>query len=70
MNGIMDLIGLIKGAQNPMAMLQQQAPNNPQIARALQMIQGKSPDQIMQIANSLAREQGVDINQFRQQLGL
>jgi hypothetical protein len=70
MNNLMSLIGMLRSAGNPMAMLQQQAGNDPVIARALQMIQGKSPDQIMGIANNLAREQGVDINQFRSQLGL
>ena len=70
MNDLMSLISMIRSAQNPQTFLQQQAQNNPMIARALQMTQGKSDDQIMNIANSLAREQGIDLAQFRQQLGI
>ena len=53
-----------------MEMLQQQAQNNPVIAQALQMTQGKSGNEIMQIANNLAKAQGTDINALRQQLGI
>jgi len=67
MNGMMELIGMIKGAGNPMAYLQQQAQNNPVIARALQMTQGRNP---MQVAENLAREQGIDLNQFKAQFGM
>ena len=70
MNGIMELIGLIKGASNPQQYLQQQAQNNPVIARALQMTQGKGDAQIMEVANNLARQQGINLAQFRQQLGI
>ena len=70
MNGIMDLIGLIRGAYNPQQYLQQQAQNNPVIAMALKMTQGKGDAQIMEIANNLAREKGVNLADFRKELGL
>ena len=70
MNNIMELIGLIKGAGNPQQFLQQQAQSNPEIARALQMTQGKNGNQIMQIAENLARERGVDLNALKSQLGM
>ena len=70
MINLMQLIGLLRGGGNPMIMLQQQAQSNPMIAQALQMCQGKSPDQIMGIANNLAKEQGTDINALRAQLGI
>jgi hypothetical protein len=70
MNGIMDLIGMMRGAGNPMAFLQQQAQNNPAIAKALEMTQGKGEQGIWDVARNLAKEQGVDLNQFRAQLGL
>ena len=70
MNNLMGLIGMIRGAQNPMAYLQQQAQSNPAIARALEMVQGKNPQEIMGIAQNLAQQQGADINQLRQQLGM
>ena len=67
MNDLMSLIGMIRGAQNPQAFLQQQAQSNPMIAKALQMTQGRDP---MQVAQNLAREQGIDLNQLKQQLGI
>jgi len=70
MNNIMQLIGMIRGAGNPMQFLQSQAQSNPMIARVLQMTQGKNDQEIMQIANNMAREQGVDLNQMRSMLGI
>ena len=69
MNNIMQLIGMIRGASNPMQFLQSQAQSNPMIARVLQMTNGKNEQEIMQIANNMAREQGVDLNQLRGMLG-
>ena len=67
MNDLMGLISMIRGAQNPQAFLQQQAQSNPMVARALQMIQGRDP---MEVAQNLAREQGIDLNAMKQQLGM
>ena len=67
---IMEVIGMVRSGQNPMEYLRTQAGGNPAIARALEMTQGKSPDQIMQVAQNLARERGVDLNSMRQQLGI
>ena len=67
---IMEIIGAFRNGTNPQAYLQSQAQNNPAIARALEMTQGKNPDQIMQVAQNLARERGVDLNSLRQQLGI
>ena len=63
----MELISLIRGASNPQQFLQQQAQNNPMVARALQMTQGRDP---MEVARNLAKEQGINLDQFRQQLGI
>ena len=69
MNNLMQLIGMLRGSGNPMQFLQSQAQSNPMIARVLQMTQGKNEQEIMQIANNIAREQGVDLNNLRTQLG-
>ena len=69
MNNIMQLIGMLRGSGNPMQFLQSQAQSNPMIARVLQITQGKNEQEIMQIANNMAREQGIDLNQLRTQLG-
>ncbi len=57
--------------QSPMQILlqqmQAQAMSNPQMAQALQMVQGKSPAQLQELARNLYQSSGRDYNQFTQQ---
>ena len=55
---------------NAVQLMQQMAGGNPQIAQALQIISGKSPQQLQQIATNMARERGLDVSQIMQGLGL
>lgn len=64
---------LIQAAQkggDPKAMIRQMAAQNPQIAQAYRLIDGKSPQQLQTIAQNMAKERGIDLNQFAQSLGL
>ena len=67
---IMQLIRVYKGGGNPMQMLSQMAQSNPQMAQAMQMLQGKNPQQIQSMVQKMAQEQGVDLNALAQQYGL
>ena len=53
-----------------MQMLQQMAGQNPQAAQAMRLIQGKNPQQLRQIAENMAKERGVDLDQMARQMGL
>lgn len=64
------LVQTLRAANNPMAMLQQMAGQNPVYGKAFEMVKGKSEAEIMQIAENLAKTQNVDLNQLRQQLGI
>lgn len=70
---LIQLVNLIRSSGLEKA-LQQMAGQNPVAAQAMKMIEGKSPQQINQIAANMARERGVDINaltqQIRQTLGM
>lgn len=55
---------------NPVQLMQQMAGSSPQVAQALQIINGKSPQQLQQIATNMARERGLDVSQIMQGLGL
>jgi hypothetical protein len=66
----MMLVQAMNSGGNPMALLQQMAPQNPQAFQALQMMQGKNPQQLEQMARSMAQERGIDINQMIRQLGI
>lgn len=43
---MMQMFNQIKGSNNPMGMMQQMFGNNPMFGRAMEMAQGKSPEQL------------------------
>lgn len=56
-----------------MGLMQQFAGQNPLMSRAMQMGQGKSPEQIQNIVRNLAKQKGMNyeqLNQFLNQFGL
>lgn len=69
-NPLMMLVQAMNGGGNPMALLQMMAGNNPQIAQAFQMMQGKSPQQLQSMAQNMANERGIDLNEMIRQLGI
>lgn len=66
----MQLIGLLQNSQNPMMMIQQLMGNHPQYKQIMQVIQGKTPQQLEQYTRNLAKNQGIDLNQLANQFGL
>lgn len=69
-NPIMMLVQAMQKGGNPMTLMQQMAGQNPQIAQAFQLMQGKSPQQLQTMAQNMAKERGIDINQMLRQLGI
>ena len=69
-NMLMAIIQAARGGQDPMQTIAGMAGNNPQMQQALQMIQGKSPEQLRQIAENMAAQRGVSMNDIVNQLGL
>ena len=69
-NPLMQLISMTRQGNNPMQLIQQMAANNPQAAQAMKIMQGKSPEQLKQIATNMAKERGMTIEQVIQQLGI
>ena len=67
---MMAMLQMARNGGNPMQMLQQMAGQNPQAAQAMRLIQGKNPQQLRQIAENLAKERGVDLNQMAHQMGI
>lgn len=65
-------IGLLKMLQscNPMQVLSGIAGQNPALRQMMPMIQGKSPQQIRQIAENMCRERGMTYDQVIERLGL
>ena len=69
-NPMMQLMQLMRNGGNPMTMLNQMTGNNPMVGQLIQSIQGKSPDALRQMAMNIAKERGIDLNQFAQQFGM
>ena len=69
-NPLMMLVQTMRGGGDPMQLLQKMAGQNPQVAHALKMIQGKNPQQLKTMAENMAKERGVSINDIARQLGI
>lgn len=70
LNNPIQLIGMLQNSQNPMMIIQQMMSNHPQYKQIMQVIQGKTPQQLEQYARNLAKNQGIDLNQLVSQFGL
>lgn len=69
----MQMLQMLNAAQNPDAMLQQIASQNPLMQRAMTMAKGKSPQEIRAIAINLAQQQGMtaqDVDNMVRNFGL
>ena len=69
-NPVLALVQAMQRGRNPMALMQSMARQSPQVAQALQMMHGKSPQQLQSMAQNMARERGVDLNQMLRQMGI
>lgn len=64
------LVNAVNSRQNPLGVLQQMAGGNPQAAQAFNMIRGKSAAELRQMAENMAKERGVSVNDVLRQLGI
>lgn len=67
---LMMLIQVLRAGGNPMQAVASMAKGNPVMQQGANMIAGKSPEQVEQMARNMANQRGVDIDQMLQQLGL
>ena len=61
LNNPLQLLGMLQNSQNPMGLLQQVYGNNPRFGQIMQIIKGKSPQNIN--LNQLASQFGLNIPQ-------
>ena len=69
-NPVLFLLHAMHSGSNPRALLQQMAAQNSQAAQVMQMMQGKTPQQVEQLARNMAKERGTNIEELARQLGL
>lgn len=70
MMNAMQMIQMIRGSGNPQQALMQAAQQNPGLQQVLQMANGKTPDQLRQMALNMASQRGIDLNALAQQMGI
>ena len=69
-NPIFLLANIARNGGNAIQMLQRMAAQNPQAAQAINMIRGKTPQQLQQIATNMAKERGTTPQEIARSLGL
>lgn len=56
---------------NPMMLFNQMVPQNyPQMVQMLRMLQGKSPQELRSMAENMAKERGITLEDVARQLGV
>ena len=70
MNSPLQLIQMIQRGGNPQQLVMQAAQNNPILRQAMQAVNGRTPEQVRDMAYQMARQQGIDLNQLARQLGI
>lgn len=70
MMNLMGLMQMMQGGGNPMQLAQMFASQNPQAAPAMQMIQGKSPDQLKEVFYNLCKSKGINPQDIARQCGV
>lgn len=69
-NPIVQLINAVRGGGNPDALVQQILDNHPHRDQIRQIIGGKSPDQLMSIAENMCKERGTNIDEVLRGFGI
>lgn len=69
-NPMAAMLNAMRSGSNPMNVVQHMAMQNPQMRQFMQMVNGKSPAQLKQMAENVAKERGVSLNDVARQLGI
>lgn len=64
---IVQIINMMRNGGNPASLMQQMMNSNPQIQ---QIAAGKTPDQLMSIAENMCRERGTSVDNVLRQFGI
>jgi hypothetical protein len=68
--GPMQLAQALRQGGNPKQVIAQYAQQSPTFQGTMQRINGRTPMQILEMAQQMARESNIDLNQLAQQLGV
>lgn len=66
----LQLIQMLQKGGNPQQLIMQASQHNPALRQAMQMVNGRTPEQVRDMAYKMAHERGVDLNQLARTLGI
>lgn len=69
-NPMAQLMQMLQGGQNPTAVLDMLAQFNPQVRQVRDMMRGKNPAELEQMARNMARERGTTIEDIARSMGI
>lgn len=69
-NSMSFVMNAFRSGMNPTAIMQNVAANNPAMQQFMRMVSGKTPDQLKQMAENMAKERGLSLNDVARQLGI
>lgn len=69
-NPMMQMMSMLRSGKNPKQFLMQMAQSNPQVRQVMQMMQGKTPAELRQMADNIAAERGTTVEDVARQLGI
>lgn len=64
------VIGALKAGGDPNHMMRHLIRQHPVVRQAAQLMNGKTPEQVRDMAYQMAAQRGVDLNQLARQLGV
>lgn len=64
------LLSMLQRGGNPNALLMQMARQNPQVSQVMNLLGGKTPEQQRAIAENIARERGINLEDMMRQMGI
>lgn len=62
------MMSIVRSGGDPIALVRNMANQDPKIRQFLSMVQGKSTEQLRQLAENVAKERGISINDLARQL--
>lgn len=66
----MQILQMVQQGANPQQLIMQAAQQNPAIRQAMQMVNGRTPGQIRDMAMNMAKQQGIDLNVLARNMGI
>lgn len=69
-NPMQMMMQAMQGGQSPMQFLAQASGQNPIFQQMQQITQGKNPQELMQLAENMAKERGTTLQTLAQQMGI